>query len=307
MINFNKWKKIGKIISPDRKQSWSKNYMSLPTAVSYKNFVRIYFGSRDKQNRSRIGFVDYDLLKKKEIRRSKKYILGLGDLGTFDDNGVMPCSVIKIKGKTYLYYVGWNPRSTVRFSFYSGLAIGNTNGSKFRRYSKAPILERTNNEPYVNASPMVIKIKDKYVMYYVSGEGWINPDLPKYNIKIAISSDGKTWKRTGITAVDFDKKGEHALARPCVIKYKDKYLMWFSKKGENFNYKKNYRFGFAYSNDGFKWKRNDKLVDFKIGKEKFDNKMICYQFVFKFKNRYYSLYNGNEYGKHGVGLAELDI
>ena len=77
---------------------------------------------------------------------------------------------------------------------------------------------------------MVIKIKNKFVMYYVSGEGWINPDLPKYNIKIAVSNDGKKWHRTGKTAVDFSKKGEHALARPSVIKYKGKYLMWFSKK-----------------------------------------------------------------------------
>ena len=47
------------------------------------------------------------------------------------------------------------------------------------------------------------------------------------------------------------------------------------------------------------------IVHFEIGKKKFDNKMICYQFVFEFNKKYYSLYNGNEYGKHGVGLAKL--
>lgn len=305
MIKRNEWKKLGRILKPDRKQLWSKNYMSLPTAVPYKKFIRIFFGSRDNKNRSRIGYLDYDLDKKKIIRRPKNYILGLGNLGTFDDNGVMPCSVLKVKGKTYLYYVGWNPRSTVRFSFYSGLAIGNAAGTKFKRFSKAPILERTNREPFVNASPMVIKIKNKFVMYYVSGEGWINPDLPKYNIKIAVSNDGKIWQRTGKTAVDFSKRGEHALARPSVIKFKGMYLMWFSKKGENYDYKKNYRFGFAYSKDGFNWKRDDNRVHFETGKKSFDNKMICYQFVFEFNKKYYSLYNGNEYGKHGVGLAKL--
>ena len=46
----------------------------------------------------------------------EKPVIDLGNLGTFDDNGMMPCSVVR-KGKSImLYYVGWNPRSTVRFS-----------------------------------------------------------------------------------------------------------------------------------------------------------------------------------------------
>jgi len=211
----------------------------------------------------------------------------------------MPCSLIKKGKKIFLYYVGWNPRSTVRFSFYSGLAISTDNGITFKRYSNAPILERTNLEPYVNASPMVIKIKNNYIMYYVSGEGWINPDLPRYNIKIAISKNGKDWERLNKTAINFKNKNENALARPCVIKLANKYFMWFSKKG------KNYRTGFAYSTDGLKWKRDDTLVNLNVGKSSFDNKMICYPFVFKFKDEFYSLYNGNNYGQNGIGMAVL--
>ena len=45
-------------------------------------------------------------------------------------------------------------------------------------------------------------------------------------------------REQGKTAVDFSKRGEHALARPSVIKFKGMYLMWFSKKGENYDYKK---------------------------------------------------------------------
>ena len=88
-------------------------------------------------------------------------------------------------------------------------------------------------------------------MYYVSGEGWINPDLPRYNIKIAISKNGKDWERLNKTAINFKNKNENALARPCVIKLENKYFMWFSNKG------KNYRTGFAHSTDGLKWKRDD--------------------------------------------------
>lgn len=293
----NRWEKIGQILAPETNYYWSKSHMSLPTPLVFSNFVRIYFGSRDKENRSRISFVDYDLEKRKIIYRHKKPVIELGELGTYDDNGMMPCSLIKSGTNLFLYYVGWNPRATVRFSFFSGLAISENNGRSFYRYSRAPILERVNSEPFVNASPMVIKIKNKFVMYYVSGEGWINPDLPKYNIKMAISNDGKKWNRLNKTAINFKNSREYALARPCVVKTNKKYFMWFSKKGLN------YRTGFAYSNNGISWRRRDSLAHLDVGKSSFDNKMICYPYIFSFKEKFYCLYNGNNYGYSGIGLA----
>ena len=301
---FNAWKKLGHILSPRLDFYWSQSHMSLPTVFLEGDIVKIFYGSRDCLNRSRISYLNYDIKNNKTLYRHDKPIIDLGELGTFDDNGMMPCSVIKNDDKILLYYVGWNPRSSVRFSFYSGLAISEDGGNNFYRYSRAPILERTNSEPFVNASPFVIKTNDKYLMYYVSGEGWIHKDLPKYNIKIAQSSDGYIWERMNITAVDFDNKGEHALARPVVI-YRDNYFqMWFSKKGSNFDLKENYRTGFAYSKDGINWTRDDNLVDLDIGKSDFDNKMICYPYVFKFEKDYYCLYNGNNYGEYGIGLAK---
>jgi hypothetical protein len=34
--------------------------------------------------------------------------------------------------------------------------------------------------------------------------------------------------------------------------------------------------------------------------------MICYPFVFEHKGKIYMLYNGNDYGKEGFGLAVLE-
>ena len=141
--------------------------------------------------------------------------------------------------------LGWNPRATTRFSFYSGLAISRDGGNLFTRYSRAPILERTDREPFVNASPMVIRDGKLWRMYYVSGEGWIHPDLPRYNIKYAESDDGRRWRRDGHACVDFASPGEHALARPCVVKDGRVYRMWFAFKGANYDLQHNYRIGYA--------------------------------------------------------------
>ena len=62
---YNNWIKVGQILRPKKKYNWSKSHMSLPTPLVFKNYVRIYYGTRDIKNRSRISFLDFDPVKKK--------------------------------------------------------------------------------------------------------------------------------------------------------------------------------------------------------------------------------------------------
>ena len=62
--------------------------------------------------------------------------------------------------------------------------------------------------------------------------------------------------------------------------------------------------GYAESIDGLRWKRKDNQVNFPLGKKgEFDDQMVEYPFVIKFNKKKYMFYNGNTYGKDGVGLA----
>ena len=299
-----KWRKLGRILTPRVDLSWNQTHLSLPTVECRAgNAIRIYFGGRDHLNRSRVGYAELDL---NDLARSKfraEPVLDLGQLGTFDDNGVMPCSVVDDGKDKLLYYVGWNPRATTRFSFYSGLAISRDGGDHFTRYSRAPILDRTDREPFVNASPMVIRDGKLWRMYYVSGEGWIHPDLPRYNIKYAESDDGRSWRRDGHACVDFGNPGEHALARPCVVKDGRIYRMWFAYKGANYDLQNNYRIGYAESEDGKNFMRRDDLANIDVSPSGWDSEMVTYAFVFKCQDRFWMAYNGNNYGRNGLGLA----
>ncbi len=299
------WRKLGRVAAPRIDLAWNQTHMSLPTAeVLGPGRVRVYFGGRDHLNRSQIGYVEFDPENPQQtLRQSERPVLTLGELGTFDDNGVMPCSVVRDGDEVLLYYVGWNPRATVRFAFYSGLAISRDGGETFVRHSRAPILERTDREPFVNASPMVIRDGDVWRMYYVSGEGWIHPDLPRYDIKYAESRDGRTWHRDGHTVIGFSHPGEHALARPAVIKDGDVYRMWFAQKGADFDRGHNYRMGYAESADGVTFVRRDDLAGLDVATEGWDSEMVCYGFPFLCQGRRYMVYNGNNYGYAGFGLA----
>ncbi len=303
MKNFT-WKKIGRIIWPQQ-FSWMKSHAMCPTPEILDNDkIRLYFSGRNKKNQSIIGHAD--LIFKNfpdnfKIVYCKKPDLDIGKLGTFDDSGVTPTCLINYNKKKFLYYVGWNKGSTVRMNLFGGLAIKDEKKKSFERFSNAPILERSKINPYLNTAPFVIKIKNKWFMYYVAGKGWINPDLPRYNIQIATSKDLKHWERKGMVAVDFESKNEMALARPWVIKIENRYYMWFSSKN-NWLKGSNYKTCSAESKDGINWIRKNKSI-IKKSKRGWDSKMLEYISVIKFKNKLLMFYNGNGFGENGFGMA----
>ena len=75
--------------------------------------------------------------------------------------------------------------------------------------------------------------------------------------------------------------------------------MWYSYKGAD------YRIGYAESADGLTWKRLDENVTFAPSPLTFDSKMQEYPVILSYQSRQFMLYNGNDYGKHGIGFAEL--
>ena len=69
---------------------------------------------------------------------------------------------------------------------------------------------------------------------------------------------------------------------------------------------KGYRLGYAYSKDLINWTRDDDNSGISISKEGWDSDMMCYPHIFKVDDKVYLLYNGNEFGKNGFGLAVLE-
>lgn len=299
------WEKKGLLLVPQTKLWWQKSHIMLPTVEKLEGDIhRVYFSGRDEHNRSVIGYADVKVKDRNIslLSYAEEPVLVSGKLGTFDDNGVTPSCLINHEGKKYLYYIGWNSGSTTRMGLIAGLAISGDGGKTFHRNSAAPLLERTNREPYsILTAPFVIKEETGWRLYYVSCEGWIHKDLPLYNIKYAESDDGIHWKREGHICIDLKSGKETALARPCVLKEEGLYKMWFSYKDPAIGY----RIGYAESGDGKNWTRMDEAAGIDVSESGWDSEMIEYSFVFVHEGIKYMLYNGNGYGSNGAGYAVL--
>ena len=292
-----RWQKRGQLLTPPLGVAWSSSHAALPAVDSDGDHHRLYFSTRDPDGRSRLAraalHVDGETL---SVGPVEPELLPLGELGTFDDSGTACACVIRDGDRVLLYYTGWSLGASVPFHLHIGVGLSTDGGQTFTRVSRAPIFDRTNDEPFLSASPSIVVEDGLWRAWYVAGTAWTEAGH-RYRIHYAESDDGISWRRPAQVAIDYADGREYALGRPCVIRDADRYRMWFSHRGDA------YRLGYAESSDGFEWVRDDRAAGVEPGDGGWDSEMITYPWVFDCDGVRFMLYNGNAYGGSGIGYA----
>lgn len=314
-----RWKKLGKVFDPKdlTTVSWMNEFAQSPTVLIGEETVRVYFCSRpapssDGQYLSYISFIDLDRCNLLNIRRvCERPVLELGKLGTFDEFGTNPVSVIRNGKDIHAYYSSWTRCESVPFNAAIGLAISRDGGETFQRLGDGPVLSYTPDEPFLIGSPRVRRFEGRWQLWYVAGKEWRMIDgkpEPMYKIRMAISDDGINWVKLGRDLIT-DKLGEHECQACPDVSYRNgRYHMFFSYRDIR-NYKTReggYRIGYASSSDMLNWHRNDNLVDIGLSEAGWDSEMVNYPHVFELDGASYMLYQGNGIGRAGFGLAVLE-
>ena len=310
------WQKKGCIFTIDTSKEWSFDCAQGPTVEMLNDKVwRIYYGSRNKNVQSSIGYFDVEAGKPENVLYiHDKPVLKPGELGTFDELGVNPCCVLKDGDIKYLDYIGYNVTKTLPYHNGIGIAAWNEEKHCFERVSQGPLFERTMQEPFYNGSSCILKDGGTWRLYYLSTTKWVKvegSDRPEafYHIKYAESKNAYDWVREQHVAIDYKNEFEAGIARPCVLKIDGKYYMWYSYRnliGYKTDKSASYRIGFAKSDDGKNWVRMDEKAGIDISPDGWDSEMICYQYVIEWKDKLYMFYNGNGFGRTGIGYAVCD-
>jgi len=316
-----KWKKLGKIFDPTEHKLPNNcfEYAQSPQTLVFDDFVRIYFSTREKDKTgkylSHISFIDIDKNFKKIINISANTVIELGDLGCFDEHGIFPMNTVRNRDRILAYTTGWNRKVSVSVDASIGLAISNDNGLTFKKIGNGPVLTSSLYEPFLIGDAFVAVFEGTYHMWYIYGTKWTKytendePDRV-YKIGHAISDDGISWHKEGKQLITDKLNFDECQALPTVIHFNEKYHMYFCyRQATNFRKNKDssYRIGYAFSEDLKNWTRNDSDVGIDLSEEGWDANMMCYPHVFRCDNKVYMLYNGNEFGRFGFGLAILEI
>jgi len=308
-----KWKKGGLIFRPDNNYEWMAThaYLPVPDKIS-ETVLRIYFATRSKDIKSSMTFIEVDAGDPSHVLYiHDKPVLSPGKLGTFDDGGVGPFSIVNYDNRKYLYYGGWNASVTVSYRNAIGLAVSEDEGLTFHRVCEGAVVDRNQYEPYFTAACDVMRSDGKWKMWYGSATGWVlvnGKTEPRYQIKYAESHDRINWTRKNITCIEYKSDGE-ANARPCVIREDGLYKMWYCYRGSvdyRTDKQQSYRLGYAESTDGIAWTRKDDEVGIDRSEEGWDSVMMCYPYLYEHQGKRYLLYNGNGFGESGFGYAVLE-
>ncbi len=290
-------------------------FAQAPATLLFDNFVRVYFATRparsaDKQYVSYMGFADFDRNDLTTILRvSEEPILPLGNLGTFDQFGTYPASVVRDGSDVVAYYGGWTRCESVPYNVAIGMARSTNGGRSFVKSGPGPVLSYSVDEPMTISGPKVRRFDGKLYMWYVAGQKWsVSDGRPEsiFKIRMATSENGVEWTRVGRDLIHYVLEPDECQASPDVFAFEGKFHMFFSYKyGSRFRKTdRGYRIGYAHSNDLFHWTRDDNMAGIHPSSDGgWDGQSLAYPHVFEVDGRLCMLYLGDEVGRYGFGLA----
>jgi predicted GH43/DUF377 family glycosyl hydrolase len=302
-----KWKKMGLVYGPEGNSDWARHSALQPTPLvkHEEGLIRVFAGFRDDDGVGRVGFVDLDAENpSKVLGVSRRPALDIGVPGAFDDNGVIPTSVVEREGKLYLFYAGYQLVRKVKFLVFCGLAVSADGGETFTRYSRVPVCDRTSEELYFRVIHMMMLDDGRWRAWYGAGDSFDVEDgkqYPRYNIRHAFSPDGVHLGDDYQVCVDM-RGGEYRVGRPYVIKHDGLYKMFFGAG----TIAEGYRLAYAESPDGISWTRKDEELGIDVSASGWDSRMQAYPSIVHYRDRTYLFYNGNDYGLEGFGYALLE-
>lgn len=298
------WNKRALISVPNGMSNWALKGGLQPTPIILEDRIRIFAGFRDGSGVSRVGYIDTKLNDLTEIIGcSKDPVLDVGKDGAFDDNGVVPSAVVRMPDSSIiLHYAGYQLHTKTRFSVFGGAARSNDRGETFQRVKKTPVLERTDEDLLFRVAHTVLFDRSTYRTWYGGGDHFMqgkSKTLPFYNIRYMESIDGLNFPAQGRVVIDIENT-QHRLGRPYIFKDQDSYFMFYGEGSEV----EPYRLAFAVSKDGDNWTKMGRLE--LVGDQEWDRGMSAYPAIIKNKDKYWLIYNGNNYGDEGFIVATQD-
>jgi hypothetical protein len=289
------WDKQGNI--------FNEHHSQLPIVDVYDDTYKIYYSTRNNEGKSIPMSINVFKHNLKSYIYPQKVNLELGKVGMFDHYGIMPTDIITLNDRTkYLYYIGWSLRKDIPYHNTLGLAISKDNGISWEKYSEGPILNSSYKEPGFIGTAKVFKNQDEWSMYYLSCREWVDGENklePKYDIKLAISSNGIDWEPTNETIIPL-QENEGGISSFQRIGNK----AWFSVRGI-VSYRNNIDESYKIKTASLinnKWVR-DNHIELDVSPDGWDSEMVAYPYIIKENNKLIMFYNGNGFGKTGIGYA----
>ncbi|MEM7058120.1 MAG: hypothetical protein AAF557_11065 [Pseudomonadota bacterium] len=291
-------RRLGRIFGSEMGPDWMVSHAAYPAPVLLQDRLRLFLVARDYDNRGQVGFIDLDQSDPLRVLGvSEQPCLTPGALGAFDDRGISIGCVHSQGGQMRMYYMGWNKAADVPFRNAIGMAVSTDDGLNFQRAYEGPLIDRSRFDPYTISYPFVLSNGDGWKMYYgTSRAGGADESKMDHILTSANSEDGIDWHPTGAVEVPLDV-GEYGLSRPWVWTQDGQMSIYYSIRLAE------YTIGVSVQRDGAFQRVTDDLMG--KSSDDWDGHASCYPALIRAAGRTLLFYNGDGYGRTGVGVAEV--
>ena len=296
------WIKCGQIFLVNSiKNNLLKSHASNPLPIYLEGDIyRVFYSGRNSENKSSVGYVDIDIVHQKIINDNCASVFKYGSLDSFYSHGVSIGNMYCSNDQQFILFMGWNIKNNEHWRGDIG-RLQLIKKEQLEITSEMPFMTIDEEDQVSLSYPFVLFHESIYKMWYGSTLSWSSENGEMIHvINYATSLDGENWEKHGL-AIPYELGVAQAFSRPTVIINKEGYHMWYSYRsgtGEK------YRIGYSHSFDGIRWERKHSETGIDVSESGWDSEMICYPFVLEHKGEIYMLYNGNQYGKEGFGIAK---
>lgn len=299
-----RWEKLGRLFDPASARRHPKlaTHAANPLPVLISDDVyRVFFSGRDQNNRSSVGAVDIDIVRREIVEEHYAPFFLHGPEDSFFSEGVSIGCICNAGGRALMYFMGWKNQGDSHWHGEIG-ALELHADLTLSLAQVTPILSLSPEDPISLSYPWICPMPDgSFRMWYGSTIDWDAGNNEMLHVlKSALSYNGQNWSSFG-NGIPHAIGRAQAFSRPTVWARDDgSFDMWFSYRSGNGS---TYRIGRAVSNDAEHWQLTLDNPGIDVSAEGWDSEMIEYPFVFTHKDHTYMLYNGNGYGRSGFGLA----
>ncbi len=305
------WKRRGLLLPVNAGHAWWTSHAQAPCVLQVTpRLWRVYFSARNAANRA--SPVAFDVDPGDNMRVLAEYIEPLlepGAPGSYDHTGVGSACALWVDGQVHLYTTGVHLRSDVRFQLSIGLAQSE-DGLSFMPAFQGPVRATGPYDPFFVSMPCVRASENGYRMWYVSGVGWTSSGTqlePLYDIRTCYSADGRIWEQFSQCVLSSARLGASAAGRPWVTQEGSRLRLWYSLRGAEFRQGGNAAYRIVsqlLDSEGVASGAPEPVIFSNppaVGD--FDDWMQAYACIMDYEDSQIMLYNGNDFGRAGIGWA----
>jgi len=279
------------------------NYASNPAALTITDsHLRIFFNSRDFQNRSKIYSIDLHGEELEPDYDSVSLQYSNGTQGSYFSHGLSVGQIFSIDDKKSLSVMGWKNYVGKHWEGRIGYIPFDTEGNLTVLESR-PWMDLDSLDPISLSYPALYKDNNSTVIWYGSTLTWDvgNGEMLHILKEAKLSNDGRVVK--GDNIMPYVLGSAQAFSRPAIVQIDRDFLLAYSYRGNTTRY----RIGFMILGDFNSASHLGGIPPFLTSKEEWESEMVEYPSFFSFQKQMFMLYNGNAFGKTGIGVVRVEL